>query len=112
MPIGHELVKIRDGDVREELGTASMNQTQVKKGAIDIVIAANYEKVLKRFGENSVKWVYLEGRHVAQNICLQATALNLGTVTLGGFTEEQVKSVIGVPSNKGILYVLPVGRKT
>ena len=112
MPIGHELVKIRDGDVREELGTASMNQTQVKKGAIDIVIAANYEKVLKRFGENSVKWVYLEGGHVAQNICLQANALNLGTVTVGGFTEEQVKSVIGLPSNKGILYVLPVGRKT
>lgn len=107
VPDGHELVKVKDGDFRSGLG----NQPQIKNGAIDIVIAANYDKT-KRFGDNSIKWVYLEGGHVAQNICLQATALNLGTVTVGGFTEEQVKNVLGLPATKGVVYVMPVGNKT
>lgn len=101
---GHELVRVKDGEVKETIVSY--------KAAVDIVIAANYEKVPKRFGENSTKWVYLEGGHVAQNICLQATALNLGTVTIGGFREDQVKSVLGLTADRGVLYVLPVGKKT
>ena len=108
IPEGHELLKIKDGDSRADLGT----QSTIKKAAIDIVIVANYKKVPERFGVNSTKWVYLEGGHVAQNICLQATALNLGTVTIGGFSEEQVKSLLGIPTDMGVLYVLPVGKKT
>jgi SagB-type dehydrogenase family enzyme len=106
-PAGHELAKVKDGDLREALGS----QNTIKTGAIDIVIAANYDKV-KRFGDNGQKWVYLEGGHVAQNICLEATVLNLGTVTVGGFTEDQVKNAIGLTGNTGILYVLPVGKKS
>jgi SagB-type dehydrogenase family enzyme len=107
IPEGHELQKIKDGDARGDLGT----QATIKKAAIDIVIVANYKKVPERFGANSTKWVYLEGGHVAQNICLQVTALNLGTVTVGGFAEEQVKSLLGIPADMGVLYVLPVGNK-
>jgi len=108
IPEGHELLKIKDGDSRADLGT----QSTIKKAAIDLIIVANYKKVPERFGVNSTKWVYLEGGHIAQNICLQATALNLGTVTVGGFSEEQVKSLLGIPADMGILYVLPVGKKT
>jgi SagB-type dehydrogenase family enzyme len=108
IPEGHQLLKIKDGDLRADLGT----QATIKQAAIDIVIVANYKKVPERFGYNSTKWVYLEGGHVAQNICLQATALNLGTVTIGGFAEEQVKNLLGIATDMGVLYVLPVGKRT
>ena len=108
IPEGHQLSKIKDGDLRADLGT----QSTIKQAAIDIVIVANYKKVPERFGSNSTKWVYLEGGHVAQNICLQATALNLGTVTIGGFSEEQVKNLLGIAADMGVLYVLPVGNRT
>ena len=105
-PAGHELVWIKDGDYRQAIG----NQNSIKAAPIDIVIAANYDK-LKTSGDNGQKWAYLEGGHVAQNICLEATALDLGTVTVGGFIEDQVKNVIGLTGNTGVLYVMPVGKE-
>lgn len=105
-PSGHELISVKDGDYRESIG----NQSSMQKAPIDIVITANYDKV-KAAADNGQKWAYLEGGHVAQNICLEATALDLGTVTVGGFIEDQVKNVIGLTGNTGVLYVLPVGKK-
>ena len=48
-----------------------------------LVIAAVYERTTGKYGERGVRYVHLEGSHAAQNVCLQAVALNLGTVALG-----------------------------
>ena len=107
-PAGHELEKIKDGDMRADLGGRPDSQ----KAPVDIIIAANFSKVPEKFGAEGTKWIYLECGHAAQNICLQATALNLGTVTAAGFPEDKIKSLLGLPAEKGILYLMPVGKKT
>jgi SagB-type dehydrogenase family enzyme len=109
-PEKHELVKVRDGDVREQLGIASLGQTCVKVGAISIVITAFYERTTGKYGERGVRYVHMEVGHVAQNVCLQATALNLGAVTIGAFHDGQVKNILGLSENESPLYVIPVGR--
>jgi len=110
-PEGHELVKVREGDVREQLAVASLGQTWVKEGAIIIVIAAVYERTTGKYGERGVRYVHLEAGHAAQNIYLQATALNLGMVTVGAFHDERVKDIVGLSGSESPLYVIPVGRK-
>ena len=109
-PERHELVKVRDDDVRGELAQAALGQTWVKEGAIDIVIAAVYERTTKKYGDRGVMYVHMEAGHAAQNIYLQAAALNLGMVTVGAFYEDQVKDILGMPGNEIPLYVIPVGR--
>ena len=54
----------------------------------------------------------MEAGHAAQNIYLQATALDLGMVTVGAFYDDRVKAIMGIPENETPLYVIPVGRKT
>lgn len=110
-PERHELVKVRDGDVRGELAKAALGQTWVKEGAIDIVIAAVYERTTKKYGDRGVRYVHMEAGHAAQNIYLQAVALNLGMVTVGAFYDDHVKDIIGMPEDEVPLYVIPVGRK-
>jgi SagB-type dehydrogenase family enzyme len=111
-PERHELVKVRDDDVREELAEASLGQSWVKEGAIDIVIAAVYERTTRKYGDRGVRYVHMEAGHAAQNICLQATALDLGIVTVGAFHDEQVKNILGMARDETPLYVIPVGRST
>jgi len=111
-PERHELTLLGSTDVREELAEGSLGQTWVKEGAIDIVIAAAYERTTKKYGDRGVRYVHMEAGHAAQNICLQATALDLGMVTVGAFYDEQVKEIIGMPVNETPLYVIPVGRKS
>ncbi|MBT9132530.1 MAG: hypothetical protein DDT33_01051 [Firmicutes bacterium] len=45
-----------------------------------------------------------------QNVHLQAEALDLGTVIIGAFRDEDVKEILGV-KNEVPLYIMPVGKK-
>lgn len=110
-PNGHEILKVLDDDKRVELAGAASGQASVREAAIDIVITAVYERTTARYGERGIRYVHLEVGHAAQNICLQATALNLGLVTVGSFSDDQVKDVLNLPENEQPLYIIPVGRK-
>ncbi len=110
-PEGHELLRISDLDVREELAIAAWGQNWVEEGAIDIVIAAVYERATKKYGSRGERYVHMEAGHAAQNIYLQAVALDLGMVTVGAFNDKWVRNLLGMPQNEVPLYVIPVGRK-
>jgi SagB-type dehydrogenase family enzyme len=111
IPDGHELIKIKEADVSTELYEAVLSQQWVKDGAIVIVMAAVYERTTQKYGDRGIRYVDIEVGHAAQNICLQATALNLGAVTIGAFYDDQVKNVIGLADSETPLYVIPVGKK-
>ena len=106
------MIQVKSGDVREELAEAALGQPWVKEGAIDIVIAAVYERTTLKYGDRGMKYVHMESGHAAQNICLQAAALDLGTVTVGAFYDDRVKDVTGMLDDEIPLYVIPVGRKS
>jgi len=109
-PEKHELLIIKDGDFRERLADASLGQGSVREGAINIVISAIYERTTGKYGDRGIRYVHMEAGHAAQNICLQATALNLGAVTIGAFNDNEIKNITGMADNEYPLYVIPVGK--
>ena len=110
LPRTHELSKVADGDLRGSLSTAALDQDCVKEAAIDIVLAAVYERTTKKYGQRGIKYVHMEAGHAAQNVFLQAVALNLGAAVVGAFQDDQVKRVIGLSKEEQPLYIMPVGR--
>jgi nitroreductase len=54
--------------------------------------------------------VHLEAGHAAQNICLQAEALGLGSVMIGAFSDRDVASLLQSVGRQP-LYLIPLGRK-
>ncbi|MEM2890528.1 MAG: SagB/ThcOx family dehydrogenase [Candidatus Hadarchaeum sp.] len=111
-PKSHELVKIQSGDLREVLCTAALGQAWVKEAAADIVIMGVYERTTVKYGDRGIQYVHMEAGHAAQNVCLQATALGLGTVTVGAFYDDQIQKALNAPENEKPLYVMPIGRLT
>ena len=110
-PVGHKLIKILDGDMRTELSTAALEQVWVKEGAVDIIITAIYERTTERYGERGIRYVHMEAGHAAQNVYLQAVALNLGTVSIGAFYDDQIKEILNLNQQEQPLYIMPVGRR-
>jgi SagB-type dehydrogenase family enzyme len=108
--VNNDLALVREGDVRTGLAAASLGQGSVADGAIDIVIAAVYERTEIKYGSRGERYVHIEVGHAAQNICLEATALGLGLVTVGAFEDAEVAKVIGMSQDESPLYVIPVGR--
>ncbi|MFH1653947.1 MAG: SagB/ThcOx family dehydrogenase [Pseudomonadota bacterium] len=110
-PSGHKLSKISSKDVRADLMIAAAGQEPVQMGAIDIVIAAVYERTTAKYGADGTKYADMEVGHAAQNVYLQAISLGLGTVVVGAIDGKTVKSIIGMKEDETPLYLMPVGKK-
>ncbi len=105
-PTEHQLVLVKSGDVRTDLST----QPSVTTAPAVFLFTGDYERIGTRFGDRSKIFMYLETGHAAQNLCLQATALHLGTVTVGGFDPVILKKSLSLPDKEEALYLLPVGK--
>ncbi len=110
-PESHELILIAEGDQRQALCQAALGQSAVQDAAAIIVISAVYERTTVKYGERGVSYVHMEVGSVAQNIYLQAVSLNLGTVFIGAFHDNEVKKVLQMGKDEQPLGLLPVGRK-
>jgi len=108
-PTNHELLQLVAEDKKSALLSATEEES-VNVAAVSIVLTGNYERLKAMFGEKGERFVHLEAGHAAQNICLQAVSLKLGTVTIGSFKEGDVNKLIPMPSDEHALYVMPVGR--
>ena len=109
-PQDNALSQIGADDAREALAAASLGQTCVREGAIDLVFAAVFERTTGKYGYRGHQYVHMEAGHAAQNVCLQAVALGLGTVVVGAFDDDAVSAALKLPGEERPLYVMPVGR--
>ncbi|TET68510.1 MAG: SagB/ThcOx family dehydrogenase [Dehalococcoidia bacterium] len=106
----HSLTLHRQGDTRLELARAALGQEYIYEAPVDIVICAVYERTLRRYGTRGERYVHIEVGHAGQNIYLQATALGLGTVAIGAFSDEPVREVLRLDKQYRPLYIMPVGK--
>ena len=109
-PGEHELHIATEGDLRSALTGAALGQDAILGGAVNIIFTAIYEKTTWKYGQRGIQYVHMDAGHAAQNVCLQATALGLGTVTIGAFRDEKVSEVLKLRRDEVPLYILPVGR--
>lgn len=107
----HSLTRHGGRDIRPQLAYAALGQESVRTAPAVFVIAAVYERTAKKYGNRAERYVKIETGHAAQNLLLQATALNLGAVPIGAFHDEKVKQVMNLPVSQEPLYLIPVGRK-
>ena len=105
----HTLKLVKAVDLREALSRASLNQLSVKNAPATIVISGIFERTTSRYGERGIRYVLMEAGHCGQNTHIQAEALGLGSVMIGAFDDEKVKTVLGIEED--IFYLCPVGRK-
>jgi len=106
----HELLKIVEGDKRSELCRAALNQSAVKNAPVVILFCAVYQRITFKYGQRGIRYVFIEAGHSAQNICLQAVSLGLGTVTIGAFNDDKVKKIVNCEADEEPLYIMPVGK--
>ena len=108
-PGQHRLEVMGTDDRRASLSEAALSQVAVADGAGVLVIAAVYARTEGKYGGRAERYVQLEAGHAAQNLLLQAVALELGAVPIGAFDDSAVQDVLGIPEDHAPLYLIPVG---
>jgi len=108
-PLDHSLIKVASEDRVRALMEAALYQEFICEAAVNIVIAARYERTTARYGGRGVRYVHIEVGHVGQNIGLEAVSLGLGSVMVGAFNDGLVKKLIDGAAEP--VYIIPIGYK-
>ena len=109
VPAGHSLVQVKAGDIRDTLTGAALGQQSIARAPASLVIAAVYQRTARKYGARAERYVHIEAGHAAQNILLQAAAIELGTVVIGAFEDDTVKKVLNLPADNEPLTIIPIG---
>jgi SagB-type dehydrogenase family enzyme len=107
----HTLSQNVGSDKRNELSQAALNQASIAKVPVVLLFCAVYERVTRTYGQRGIQYVFMEIGHAAQNVCLQAVALGLGTVVIGAFRDNEVKLIANLAADEEPTYFIPVGRR-
>jgi SagB-type dehydrogenase family enzyme len=106
LPAAHALRQLSDKDLRAALSS----QATVQAAPVVFLIAGEYDRASKGTDrETGLRLVNLEAGHAAQNLLLEATALNLGAVPVGGVDPKQAAQAASLPAGITPIYLVPVG---
>jgi len=105
----HSLELVTRGDYSQELAEACLSQLFIAEAPVAFIIGVEYSRVTWKYGERGMRYTDIEVGHCGQNICLQATALELAAVPVGAFWDRQVQEVVYMSKNIDPIYVIPVG---
>ncbi|UGT91337.1 SagB/ThcOx family dehydrogenase [Mycobacterium ostraviense] len=109
LPSGHQLLEVSNQDQRDDLYLAALKQDPIRQAPIVIVFAAVYQRTQVKYGDRAPRYVHMEVGSAAQNVYLQATALDLGTVFIGAFLDDRVNAILGLAEDEQALCLMPVG---
>lgn len=109
-PRGHHLTRHRDRDVRDLLARAAYGQACIAQAPGVLAVSAVFQRTTDRYQERGrARYVPMDAGHAAQNLILQAVALDLVTVPIGAFDDAAVKRHLALPAEEEPLYLIPVG---
>lgn len=108
VPAGHSLKRISDRDVRTRIAEIARQRWIASAGAV-FVLTGDMSITTARYRERGEEYVWQETGHAAQNLLLQAVALDLASTPVGAYDEGALNQLLQLPKGWRTLYVLPVG---
>jgi SagB-type dehydrogenase family enzyme len=73
-----------------------LGQPWVAKAHVIVIVTAVASRLLHRYADRGYRYLLIEAGHVGQNLALVATASGLGSLSLGGFFDDDVIYILGL----------------
>jgi SagB-type dehydrogenase family enzyme len=106
----HSLEPISDGPVFKVLQPHLFMFQAIEHANVIVFLAAVFGRSQKKYGPRGYRYVLLEAGHVAQNLCMLSVEQGLGSLCMGGYTDEELNRVLGLtPLKEGVVYSIAVG---
>lgn len=107
---GHQLDRLEQRDRRDDLCGAALGQPPVRQAPAAFMITGVGRRITTKYGNRGIRYMLMEAGHVAQNICLQAVALDLGSVVIGAFSDREAADILKLDPEESPLYIIAVGK--
>ncbi|MBD2447606.1 SagB/ThcOx family dehydrogenase [Nostoc sp. FACHB-152] len=109
-PKAQELRQIRFKNFRRELHYLCLGQDLGRDAAAVVFHTADLKAAITQYGDRVYRYLHMDAGHLGQRLNLAAVNLNLGVSGIGGFFDNQVNEVLGIPADEAVLYITTLGR--
>jgi SagB-type dehydrogenase family enzyme len=109
VPEGHRVESRSDTTSLAGLGDLAFGQDVLRSAPVVFVVIGVDARTEAEYGALAADFVEREAGHATQNILLQATALDLAAVPVGGFDPARAARLLALPPGHDVLYLVPVG---
>ncbi|MFM6057120.1 MAG: SagB/ThcOx family dehydrogenase [Microcystis aeruginosa] len=109
-PKAQELRQIRFKNFRQELHYLCLGQDLGRDAAAVVFHTADLSKAVAKYGDRVYRYLHADAGHLGQRLNLAAIHLELGVRGIGGFFDDQVNEVLGIPSDEAVIYITTLGR--
>ena len=106
----HLLEELQLGDVRRAISQAALGQQMCIEAAVIFIWTAIFERSKWKYKQRAYRYIYLDAGHIAQNLALSATSLNLGSCQIGALYDDEVNQIINVDgTQESVIYMSIIG---
>lgn len=109
-PKSQELRQVRFKNLRRELHFLCLGQDLGRDAAVVVFHTADLRAAVARYGDRVYRYLHLDAGHLGQRFNLAAIRLGLGVSGIGGFFDDQVNEVLGLPQDEAVIYITTLGR--
>lgn len=109
-PAAQELRQIRFKNFRAELHFLCLHQDLGRDAAAVLFHTADLQAAVAAYGDRVYRYLHMDAGHLGQRLNLAAINLGLGVSGIGGFYDDQVNEVLGIPADEAVLYITTLGR--
>jgi len=107
----HELEQLKQGDFREAVARAALDQGTAAEANVVFAWTALFERAKWKYKQRAYRYVYLDAGHIAQNLALAAVSLGLGSCQIAALYDDEVNALLDVDGvEESILYLSVVGQ--
>jgi len=76
-----------------------------------IILSAVFGRSSIKYSDRSLRYCYIEAGHIAQNIHLVATALDVKSCSIGGFIDQKMNEILDIDSGtEAVLSMIAIGK--
>ena len=94
--IKHQLNPTQSPATTPEIKRAFINSDNVDNACGIIITTSIFERTTTKYKERGYRFALLEAGHIAQNILLSATALNLKSLPWGGYYDDELAQILNI----------------
>jgi SagB-type dehydrogenase family enzyme len=109
-PKAQELRQIRFKNFQRELHYLCLGQELGRDAAAVLFHTADLKNAVAQYGDRVYRYLHMDAGHLGQRLNLAAIRLNLGVSGIGGFFDDHVNEVLGIPAEEAVLYITTLGR--
>lgn len=106
----HLLEEIEKGNYKTKITHAALHQLMCSTAAVVFIWTAIFNRSKCKYSQRAYRYIYLDAGHIAQNLALSASSMDLGSCQIAAFYDDEVNAIVDVDGvSESTIYLSVVG---